>query len=189
MLNSWNKQIVEMGVFGHLVIRWRTWLAYYGCQPLFHVRRPTKFTGKLETRRVSEWALQSQVWPLDGTGFFFHAVQRDAEGWVWWGDHWWFWQKLWYRISMDLGSKCFPKDAWKKWLLSSGEIAQTPQSPTSVNMKDQRVEQVPHFKYLRTKVDNPLTFQDNVNYIYTKRHSAYNNMMPASPWSTKCPNL
>lgn len=100
-----------------------------------------------------------------------------------------FLQKLWYRISMDMGSNFFPKDAWEKWLLSSGEIAQTPQSPTSVNMKDQRVEQVPHFKYLRTKVDNPLTFQDNVNYIYTKRHSAYNNMMPASPWSTKCPNL
>lgn len=169
-----------MGVFGHLVIRWRTWLAYYGCQPLFHVRRPTKFTGKLwdkEGERMSP-AISSLA---TGWHRFFFSRIRSAEGCkrmsmvgshLLWGDHWRFWQKLRYGISTDLGSKCFPKDAWKKLLLSSGEIAQTPQSPTSVNMKDQRVEQVPHFKYLRTTVDNQLTFQDNVNYIYTKRHSA-----------------
>lgn len=30
------------------------------------MRRPLQFTGKLWTRILSEWALRSQIWPLDG---------------------------------------------------------------------------------------------------------------------------
>lgn len=33
-------------------------------------------------------------------------------------------------------------------------------------MKGQDVEQVTHFKYLRTIIDNKLTFQTNANYVH-----------------------
>ncbi|KAF7655796.1 hypothetical protein LDENG_00050890 [Lucifuga dentata] len=56
----------------------------------------------------------------------------------------------------------------EKCLGGSRRAASTDPTYKPISLKGQGVEQVTHFKYVGTVIDNKLTYQDNVDCIYKK---------------------